>query len=81
VHCACAIGFILYDVDELALGADEQDAFSTEHDIACQRLRDFQLTKCLLEIDDVDSVAFREDETAHLRVPATGLVAEVNSGG
>jgi hypothetical protein len=35
----------------------------------------------LLKIDDVNSVALGEDETTHLRVPATGLVAEVNSGG
>jgi hypothetical protein len=29
----------------------------------------------------VDAVALGEDETTHLRIPATGLVAEVNSGG
>ena len=32
------------------------------------------------EVDDVDPVALREDERAHLGVPATRLVAEVDSG-
>ena len=34
----------------------------------------------LLEVDDVDPAALGEDEPAHLRVPAAGLVAEMNSG-
>ena len=32
------------------------------------------------EVDDVDPVALREDERAHLGIPAAGLVAEVNAG-
>ena len=81
VHRACAVSLFLHDVDELALGADEEDVLAAQDDIARECLRHLQLTQCLLEIDDVDAVALREDETAHLRVPATGLVAEVNSGG
>ena len=34
----------------------------------------------LLEVDDVDAAALGEDEPLHLRVPAAGLVAEVDSG-
>ena len=34
----------------------------------------------LLEIDDVDAVALTEDEPLHLRVPAPGLVPEVDTG-
>jgi uncharacterized Zn-binding protein involved in type VI secretion len=34
----------------------------------------------LQQVDDVNAVAFTEDETAHLRVPATRLVTEVDSG-
>ena len=34
----------------------------------------------LLQVDDVDAVALGEDELAHLRVPAAGLVAEVDAG-
>jgi hypothetical protein len=34
----------------------------------------------LLEIDDVAPAALVEDDALHLRVPAAGLVAEVDSG-
>ena len=34
----------------------------------------------LVEVDDVDAVARAVDERAHLRVPALGLVAEVDAG-
>src|SRR5690606_34536007 len=34
----------------------------------------------LLEVDDVDLAAGAEDVRAHLRVPVTGLVAEVDAG-
>jgi len=34
----------------------------------------------LREVDDVDAVALREDVRLHLRVPAPGLVAEVDAG-
>jgi hypothetical protein len=33
----------------------------------------------VLQVDDVDAVAGAEDVRLHLRVPALGLVAEVNS--
>jgi len=39
----------------------------------------FQQLKRLLQIDDVDAPALREDEAAHLWVPASRLVAEVDS--
>ena len=33
----------------------------------------------LLQVNDVDAVAFSEDEAAHLRVPTAGLMAEVHT--
>ncbi|MNI50788.1 hypothetical protein D3C73_1054770 [compost metagenome] len=33
----------------------------------------------LLEVNDVDAVALREDEALHLRVPTTGLVSKVDA--
>ena len=33
-----------------------------------------------LQVDYVDSVAFAEDVFLHLRIPALGLVPEVNTG-
>src|SRR5262249_44046378 len=34
----------------------------------------------LLQIDDVDAAALREDEAAHLGIPAARLVAEMDAG-
>ena len=34
----------------------------------------------LLQVDDVNAVAFGEDETLHLGVPTAGLVTKVNAG-
>src|SRR5205814_2950736 len=34
----------------------------------------------LLKVDDVDPVPLHEDEALHLRVPAAGLMSEVDSG-
>src|SRR5262249_18308179 len=34
----------------------------------------------LIEIDDVDAVALTENEPLHLRVPAPGLMTEMDSG-
>ena len=76
---ARAVSLILHDVDELSLGADEENVLAAQDDIARESLRHLQLTQCLLEIDDVDAVALREDETTHLRVPAAGLVSEVDT--
>ncbi|MCY1313785.1 hypothetical protein D9M70_643410 [compost metagenome] len=33
----------------------------------------------LLQVNDVDAVALREDEALHLRVPTTGLVSKVDA--
>ena len=32
-----------------------------------------------MQVNDVNAVAFGEDEAAHLRVPTAGLVAEVHT--
>jgi hypothetical protein len=39
-----------------------------------------QQLKRLLQVDDVDAAPLREDEAAHLWIPATRLVTEVDSG-
>src|SRR5699024_11014454 len=41
--------------------------------------RGVDVAQRLLEIDDVDAVALREDEALHLGVPTTGLVSEVDA--
>ena len=71
----------LDDAGELRLGADEEDVLAAQDDVARELLRELELTQRLLEIDDVDPVALGEDEAAHLGIPATGLVPEVDAGG
>src|SRR5256712_6046697 len=68
----------LDDVLELLLGADEQDALTLQHHAPHELRRGLELTQRLLEIDDVDAAALGEDEAAHLRVPPSGLVPEVD---
>ena len=64
----------------LLLGADEQDRLAAGDGLADELEGDVQALDGLGEVDDVDPVALREDERAHLGVPAAGLVAEVDSG-
>ena len=66
---------------ELALGADEEHVLAAQDDVARQLLRELELPQRLLQVDDVDPVALREDEAAHLGIPAAGLVSEVDTGG
>ena len=40
----------------------------------------FEHLQSLLQIDNIDSVTFAEDIFFHLRIPALGLVPEVNAG-
>src|SRR5579864_7067518 len=64
----------------LPLGADEQDALALRREIA-HEVRDLlEQLQGLLQVDDVDPVPLAEDVRLHLRVPAPGLVAEMNAG-
>ena len=64
----------------LLLGAHEQDITA----VCDGRLHSLKSLvdkfEGLLQVNNVDAVALGEDETLHLGVPATGLVAEVNAG-
>ena len=80
VHRAALLGFRLDEFGELLLGAHEEHAFTAQDDFAHELLCEFNLTQRLLQIDDVNPVALRKDEPTHLRVPTTGLVAEVYAG-
>src|SRR4029079_18709887 len=64
----------------LLLRADEQDRAAVGHGLAHEPVGRVDPLQALLEIDDVDPVALTEDEPPHLRVPAPGLVTEVDSG-
>ena len=64
----------------LLLGADEQDRAAVGDEVADERVGGLDPRQRLVQIDDVDAVALTEDESLHLRVPAPGLVAEVDAG-
>ena len=64
----------------LLLGADEQDLVAPGDGLADEFEGDVETLDGLGQVDDVDPVALGEDEGLHLRVPAAGLVAEVDTG-
>ena len=80
-HATTTFGFITDDGGELALGADEEDVLTAQDDFAHELLRELDLAQRLLQIDDVNAIALGENEPAHLGVPTTGLVTEVNARG
>jgi hypothetical protein len=71
---------LLDDVLRLLLGTDEEDLLAAPDDVPQIFAGDVELLLGLLEVDDVDAVARREDVRAHPGIPPAGLVAEVNSG-
>ena len=75
---AAAFGFGLDGFLGLTFGADEEDGVPVSDQVADEVAGLLQAFDGLLEVDDVDAVAFGEDEFLHLGVPAAGLVAEVN---
>ena len=75
-----ALGDVLDGVARLLLGADEQHGAAAMGEGADELLGLLQERGGLEQVDDVDAVALAIDEAAHLRVPAAGLVAEVNAG-
>ena len=74
------VGVALDGLLRLLLRAHEEHGAAVLDRAAHEPVGGVDATQRLLEVDDVDAVALAEDESAHLRVPAAGLVAEVNSG-
>jgi hypothetical protein len=62
----------------LALGSDKEDRASLGGEVRRKLFRLPKQLRGLPEIDDVDPVALAEDVWLHLRVPAFGLVSEVD---
>ncbi len=63
----------------LTLGADEQHPAALGNGLAHGHQRLMQHRHGLRQIDDVDVVAYAEDEGLHFGVPAVGLVAKMNA--
>ncbi len=64
----------------LPLGADEEDAATLRHGLLHRVQRLVEQRHGLGQVDDVDAVAVAVDVRPHARVPAVGLVAEVDAG-
>ena len=77
---ATLFGVAAHRILRLLLGADEQDGATLGREFPNEVVSNLSTLERLLEVDDVDAVAFAEDETLHLGVPAAGLMPEVDSG-
>ena len=64
----------------LLLGADEKNRSTLGDNVFDEVIRTVDLFESLTKIDDVDAIAFAEDVRFHLRIPAAGLMAEMDSG-
>ena len=63
----------------LLLRADEEHGLPFLCNAAKEIVRLIHLAHRLLQINDVDTIALREDVTCHLRVPATRLMSEMDT--
>ena len=79
VEHVAAGGFFGDGFLRLALGADKHHRLAHSRLLADIAHRVFEQLEGLLQIDDVDSVPFAENVFLHLRIPALGLVPEVNA--
>src|SRR5262249_57073619 len=79
VELAASPGFLSDRFLGLALGSDKQDVFALRGRFGDIAHGVFEQLQGLLEIDDVDSVAFAKDVFLHLWIPALGLVPEMNA--
>ena len=77
---AAALGRVGHVLGGGALGAHEQHAAALGGYVAHFAQRAIQHRHGLLQVDDVHLVAHAEQERRHARVPAAGVVAEVNTG-
>ena len=78
-YCAERFAASAIDVLRLTLGADEQHAAALGDGVAHRLQRAMQHRHGLREVDDVDVVADAENVLGHLRIPAVGLVTEMNA--
>src|SRR5690606_31859639 len=79
VECTATLRLLLDDRPQLPLRADEQHAFALERQLPGRLLRLSEKLERLLQVNDVDPVALREDVPPHLRVPTAGLVSEMDT--
>ena len=79
VEHAAALCFFGDRILCLALGADEEDDLAFACEILHVLARVFEHLERLLQVNDVNPVAFAKDVFLHLWIPALGLMPEVNA--
>jgi hypothetical protein len=79
VHRAAA-GFLGDGFLRLALRAHKEHVLALGCHFTNEPRRVLEHLQGLLQVDNVNSVSFAEDVFFHLRIPALGLVPEVNAG-
>ena len=79
IELIAAFGFVFNGFLSLFFRADEKDLAAFSSQVAYEIVSFVHFLYGFLQVDDVDAVAFREDETSHFRVPAASLVTEVNA--
>src|SRR5690625_1800055 len=78
VRHTAALRRLAHRVARRPLGADDQYPAALRHQ-APDKIQSLIIKReGLLQVDDMNLVAFAEDVRSHLRVPVTGLVSEVN---
>src|SRR5207253_211405 len=75
-----ALRFFGDDILRLPLGPDKENRPALSGKVADELLGLAKQLHRLAQVDDVDAVPLAEDVLLHLRVPALGLVAEMNAG-
>ena len=79
VVLTAALGRVRNDIAGRTLGSDEQHAAAAADDVAHNVQRRVQHGHGLLQIDDVDFVAYAKDVRRHLWVPAPCMVTEMHA--
>ena len=76
----CPLGLFTNGVLSLFFGADEQYFVAVLNGITQKAVSLFEIAYSLLQIDNIDAVTSAKNIRLHFRVPAFGLVTEVNPG-
>ena len=76
---ACAHSLFLHGLLRLLLRADEEHGLAFLRNAAQEIVSLIHLPHRLLQIDDIDAIALREDVLCHLRVPPARLMSEVDT--
>ena len=73
------LGFFSDRILSLFLCSDKQDRCSCCCHFTDKSISFFYFFHCLLQVNDINTITFGEDVPCHLRIPATGLMPEMNA--